>query len=383
MKKIILIILIICPLYLISQNCATGGRFLLGTDTQPCDPNPNVIVFEDDFNTWQLNSSKWTAVNGVVRDQNHVNERQWYTPNNIEVNNETLKLVVKKETLLNQCFSIWNGSAMQTLCQDFNYTSAEIDSKYKFGWGRYEIRCKIPKGYGFWPAFWTFGGSYLGQTYKNKIDVFEFWNESNNSLSQVVNTNVNFDFDQSGSPYYCSAKYTGPDYSTSFHIFAVQWTPFSIRWYVDNVCIRTINRYYQYINGRVFDCTTSVPCTVSMSKAFPSLVPSKIIANLAIECNNGDEPNSTTPFPSSFEIDYIRYYKPLPMSSDLTYSSIASVNLSDDFFNAIGGNTITLNNNFKLGDNKQLKVVARNTISLNNGFELGNNCDFEAVIDNR
>lgn len=104
---------------------------------------------------------------------------------------------------------------------------------------------------------------------------------------------------------------------------------------------------------------------------------------LQFQCNNENDPDNTTPFPSSFEIDYIRYYKQLPMTMDLTYRFIQQIDINDDCFNVIGGRNITLKDYFKLPDNKQLKVIARNSISLENGFEVGNNCNFEAVIDNR
>ncbi len=43
--------------------------------------------------------------------------------------------------------------------QYFDYTSGMIYSNYKFDYGMFEIKCKIPKGKGFWPAFWMAGAS--------------------------------------------------------------------------------------------------------------------------------------------------------------------------------------------------------------------------------
>ena len=384
MKKIIIIIATISFISKMYGQCNSVVGVISGTP--PCDNNPYVITFEDNFNNNELNLDYWIPTSGVVRDQRHESEKQWYTPNNIEVNNGVLKLKAKRENLYNQCFTIWNPdiNAMETLCQDFNYTSAQIDSKYKFSTGKFEIRCKIPKGKGFWPAFWTYGKR------SNEIDVFEFWNEKdwldnydNNLLSKRINTNIHYDFNNNNSADDCSHKYNGVDYSNSFHIFSAIWTKYSIEWYVDGDLIRT-EYLFRDILSRPLSCGLDGLREAIISKSFPRVNhPMQIIANLAIQCNNENDPDNTTPFPSSFEIDYIRYYKQLPMTMDLTYRFIQQIYISDDCFNVIGGRNITLKDYFKLSDNKQLKVIARNSISLENGFEVGNNCNFEAVIDNR
>jgi beta-glucanase (GH16 family) len=383
MKKVIIIIIYICFISKTHGQCNSVVGVISGTP--PCDNNPYVIVFEDNFYNNELDLNYWIPVNGVVRDQYHKHEQQWYTPNNIEVNNGVLKLKAKKEILLNQCFTLWNPdiNAMETLCQDFDYTSSEIDSKYKFSIGKFEIRCKIPKGKGFWPAFWTYG------KWSNEIDVFEFWNERDllgnydqSLLSRRINTNIHYDFNNNNSVYDCSYKYKGIDYSNSFHTFSVIWTKYSIEWYVDGDLIRT-EYLFRDILSRPLSCGLG-PRQAIISKSFPRVNnPMQIVANLAIQCNNGNNPDDTTPFPNSFDIDYIRYYKQLPMTIDVIYRFIHLVDISDDYFNVIGGRNITLKDYFKLPDNKQLKVIARNSVSLESGFEIGNNCNFEVTIDNR
>ena len=75
--------------------------------------------------------SNWSPITGVVRDADHDHEKQWYTPDNIEVNDGVLKLITRHEPLFNQSYWIWDPDqgAMVYYCEDFEYTSAEIDSR--------------------------------------------------------------------------------------------------------------------------------------------------------------------------------------------------------------------------------------------------------------
>ena len=54
-----------------------------------------------------------------------------------------------------------------------NYTSARLNSKYAFKYGRVDVSAKLPAESGTWPAIWTLGaninetGNYFGNTYGN------------------------------------------------------------------------------------------------------------------------------------------------------------------------------------------------------------------------
>src|SRR5690554_6387416 len=158
MKKTILLLSnLILTAILHGQVVCNGQQVVLLEDGE-CNYNPYTLVFEDNFDGGALDLTKWIPITGVVRDPSHNIEQQWYTPNNIEVSNGTLKLITKAETLNNQCSDLRINNRMQTLCQNFNYTSAEIDSKYKFEHGKFATRCKLINGRGYFPVFWTYGG---------------------------------------------------------------------------------------------------------------------------------------------------------------------------------------------------------------------------------
>ncbi|MEO0075699.1 MAG: glycoside hydrolase family 16 protein [candidate division WOR-3 bacterium] len=223
MKIFSVLLLTILITKIVSGQICDGQQVVLTQDGQ-CDYNPWVTVFEDNFDGNTLDLSKWTLpYQGVLRDFSHSKEKQWYantgnTPsvpitNNIEVSNGTLKLIARRESppIVGTYVSDYSTNPWTYTTTNFDYSSAEIDSKYKFGYGMYEIRCKIPKGKGFWPAFWMYGENANGVN--NEIDVFEFWDNSTNDHNMTVHYNGQM----------CLTDYNGPDYSQAFHTFTVIW----------------------------------------------------------------------------------------------------------------------------------------------------------------
>ena len=148
-------------------------------------PNFNSLVWFDEFNddgnyyTSEINSpeiSKWHHQIHPPNGHSWFNgEHQHYT-NRIEnssVSNGALRIKSKKETYT------YNGSTKE-------YSSARINSKFSFLYGRVDIRAKLPNSAGTWPAFWTLGdninefGNYFGDTYGDvgwpacgEIDIME------------------------------------------------------------------------------------------------------------------------------------------------------------------------------------------------------------------
>lgn len=285
-----------------------------------CDDRSWVLVFEDNFEADQLDTSKWQTAYNWGRTLVGDSEQQYYADSNVETNGGTAKLVARRETIHARAIPyLADGDTLRDAKPNkrtFDYTSGMLFSRQLFGYGRYEIRCKIPKGKGFWPAFWTFGGPGW-----NEIDVVEFWNEKTRSIStgfkrkydarkcsRIANLNAHYDYDGDGKSENCSTKHRGPDFSQSFHTFAVVWNRYVIEWYIDGKLKRRAHQYYTTW-GRPIDCRSlrpSLKCRIN--KTFPQQVPHHIIANLAIQARS-NSPDQSTPFPSSLEIDYIRYYK--------------------------------------------------------------------------
>lgn len=379
MKKLTVLLLTILTTKIVSGQICDGQQVVLTQDGQ-CDYNDYILEFEDNFDGNTLDLSKWVLpYQGVLRNLSHSLEKQWYantgnTPaipfsNNIEVSNGTLKITARKEStpIVGTYVSNFSTNPWTYTTESFDYSSAEIDSKYKFGYGKYEIRCKIPNGRGFWPAFWMYGVD--AGNINNEIDVFEFWDNSTSDHNMTVHYNGQM----------CLTDYNGPDYSQAFHTFTVIWNNNKIEWYVDGDLKRRSTKFYTIL-GQTVDCNgIQAFGQYILDKVFPK-DPMNIITNLALQTGTY-APDNNTPFPSSLEIDYIRYYKQIPCSGTLNYTEITQLNLSNEVYNLVIGTTITVGGNFTVQNGQQLELVARDEIVLLPGFSAEAGSNFVARID--
>lgn len=157
----------------------------------------------------------------------------------------------------------------------YKYTSGLITSRPSFSqtYGYFEMRARLPRGRGIWPAFWLLpadGG------WPPEIDVMESIGDP--SVAYVT-------------AHSKARKYEGvevrldPD---AFHTFAVAWDPKELTWFVDG---REVAR---------------APTPEDMHK------PMFVLANLAVGGNWPGKPDASTRFPARFVIDHIRAYRFVP-----------------------------------------------------------------------
>ena len=126
----------------------------------------NNLVWSDEFNgSGAVNSTNWFHQTQLPAGGSwYNNEVQHYTNRQINsfVNNGFLNIVAKRETFTNQ------GQTKQ-------FTSARLNSKFAFKYGRVEVRAKMPTGIGTWPAIWMLG--------KNIIEPGAFWTSTHGTVS--------------------------------------------------------------------------------------------------------------------------------------------------------------------------------------------------------
>jgi len=238
--------------------------------------------FGDEFNDIALDPTKWTTCywwvsNGGCTNSSNA-EQQWYTPANVIESDGTLKLRARQQT---------------TLAPDgktYEYTSGMISSgrdtsllstppKFQFKYGYMEMRAKLPKGTGLWPAFWTLPSS---QGWPPEIDAME----GRGDRPSDINVGV-YNKDATGKTVHGSVWINGlADYTADFHTFAVDWEPTYLDYYVDGV-----------LRIRVTD-PTRIPTE-----------PMYVLANLAVGGNWPGSPDASTPFPSDLEIDWIHVFE--------------------------------------------------------------------------
>lgn len=242
------------------------------------------VIWSDEFNLANgsaPDATKWsmeTAGNGFGN-----NELEYYTARseNAHIENGKLVITARKET-----FTGADGVVRQ-------YTSARMQTKAKFAqqYGRFEARIQLPGGgQGLWPAFWMLGDDIdrTGWPSCGEIDIME-----NVGLEpSTVHGSLHGPGYSGGHPLTgIFSLPQGRRFSAGLHVFAVEWEPTTIRFYVDNTLYET--QTPQSIPGKHW--------------AFDH--PFFLLLNLAVGGGWPGSPDATTVFPSSMLVDYVRVYE--------------------------------------------------------------------------
>ncbi len=239
------------------------------------------LVWADEFEKAGLpDSTKWGYDNGRGCPNNcgwGNNELQFYTAKrkeNARVENGHLIIEAKKETFENAA-----------------YTSARLVSKNKGDWkyGRFEVKAKLPAGRGMWPAIWMLPTywKYGGWPKSGEIDIMEnvgYWPDS---LLGTVHTEA-----YNGMIGTQKTKGTfRKDVSTEFHIYAIEWTPDEISFFVDD------EKYNNFKNDK------------SGIAAWPFDQDFHLLLNIAVGGNWGGKFGvDESIFPQQLVVDYVRVY---------------------------------------------------------------------------
>ncbi len=228
------------------------------------------LTFNDEFDGTALNTSKWKLdqLNGSNGElQEYMNDN---SHGNYNVSNGILNLTARKE--------YYNGK---------NYTSGAINTQNIFyqKYGYYEIRAKVPSGVGFWPAFWLLPNP---TGWPPEVDILEYLGRQPSTAYMILHWNGG----QS------QTYYNGPNFSYDYHVFGMNWQADKIVWYIDGV------------ERKRFTDTTKIP-NIAMY----------LVANLAVGGTWPYSPTSSTVFPSTYAIDYIRVWKYVNLPTSIINNS--------------------------------------------------------------
>ncbi len=175
------------------------------------------------------------------------------------------------------------------------YTSARINTRGKFeqARGRFEARLKLPSGQGLWPAFWLLGSNFasVGWPACGEIDIMEYRGQE----PRVVHGSLHGPGYSGGSALTAPFLLARGSFDEAFHVFAVDWDSSSITWSVDGIAYRTVERG---------DLPTGAPWVFDH--------PFFVILNVAVGGNYVGGPSTSTSFPQTMTIDYVRAYAAVP-----------------------------------------------------------------------
>ena len=239
------------------------------------------LSLDENFDGTSLDARLW---NDKLWFPGTVNkEMQLYRSENVAIKDGKLVLTAKKETRETG----WDGSS-PNLPKSLDYTSGVITSRDKFesGYGVYEARLKLPKGKGYFPAFWLKSHRMEGEAPPPppEIDIME---NLGHETTRTYHTYHYFGADKKAMHSPGNVK-GDVDYSADFHTFTVEWSPTTIRWFIDGVESR-----------KAF----TQPEFIWKDKMF-------IVLNVAVGSGWSGPPNENTQFPQSMEVDYVRVWKP-------------------------------------------------------------------------
>lgn len=367
-----------------TSGCNDFFSYYMGGDVgiDLCDNSDYDLVFEDEFNGDCLDESKWQLRPWGAGSFDGAQE--YNKLSNAVVSNGTLKIVAKRE--YTRARAIYYLPDDQILpdgnpnLRNFFYTSSNLWTKRKFLYGIFEARIKIPKGRGFLPSFWMYGGNKW-----NEIDIFEFWNVPGDGnynptkSASTINMNVHYDYEGDGVTNYCSEKHIGNDYSNDFHIYKLVWSKNKISWYVDGVKIRQYYSNYEdlYEDINPVECLL-FPHKIYLRRLIYPKEPMNLIIDLAID-NGDDAPDLHTVFPAEMEIDWVRCYQKIS-DEDVVINDMSDYHFDDYYANIITGRSVKFDCDFIIDSLTDLEIIGRNEIVLNPGFEAKKGSNVNASI---
>jgi beta-glucanase (GH16 family) len=233
------------------------------------------LAWKDEFTGTSLNTADWTFETGNGLDGWGNAEQQYYKKENTVVDGGYLTITAKKEAY-----------------EGFQYTSSRIKTQYNktFKYGRIDIRAKLPKGQGIWPALWMLGANI--ETVKwpacGEIDIMELVGGGPGKDNTTYGT---IHFDNDGTYANLTKEYTLPkgDLYDKFHVFSLVWEETKITWLVDDVEFH------------------SQEITSASRKEF--LEPFFLLFNVAVGGRWPGNPDATTSFPQKMMVDYVRVFQ--------------------------------------------------------------------------
>ena len=264
------------------------------------------LVWSDEFNSsGPVDSNKWHHQTQIPAGGSWFNnEVQHYTNRlvNSFVDAGALNIVAKRENFTDQNVTK-------------QFTSARLNSKFAFKYGRVDIRAKVPNGQGTWPALWLLGkninedGGFFDSNFGTtswpacgEIDIMEhgiFPGQPLNYIGAAIHT------PSSSGNTINKGGIQASDISQNYHIYSMNWSPNQISFLLDNVVFYTYNP------------------TIKNSSTWPFDADQYLIFNIAMGGFAGTIPANFNQ--TSMIIDYVRVYQNTATDTQSPTNFVASI----------------------------------------------------------
>ncbi|RTL59472.1 MAG: glycosyl hydrolase family protein [Sphingobacteriales bacterium] len=243
--------------------------------TTPATYPGMTMVWSDEFNANQVNTSDWTFENGNNNGWGN-NELEYYTGRLENVFQSAGNLIIE---------------ARQENFSGFAYTSTRMitKNKQKFKYGRIDIRAILPKGKGIWPALWMLGNNIdaVGWPACGEIDIMELLGQEPNKIYGTVHYGPTLATHASkGNSYVLSSG----SFDQQFHVYSLVWAQDSVKILVDDI---------EYLSANASNIGSSYPFNSDFFFIF----------NVAVGGGWPGSPDGTTSFPQRMIVDYVRVFQ--------------------------------------------------------------------------
>jgi beta-glucanase (GH16 family) len=277
-KSTLLLLILICSFYQIKAQSKSKHNHG-NSKTKKSKSNKLKLVWSDEFNYTGLpDSTKWGYDVGVGDWGWGNNEAQFYTKadiNNAVVGNGFLSIIARKEKF-----------------ESKEYTSARMITKGKKDWsfGRVEIRAKLPKGRGTWPAGWMLGSNIntVGWPQCGEVDILEHVGYDPDTIVGSIHSTAynHIKGTQKTKRIFIKNPYT------EFHVYGCEWDIEKLTFFLDGIPYLTVENEHK------------------TDKEWPFNNPMYVLLNVAVGGNWGGTMGiDESIFPVRMEVDYVRVFQ--------------------------------------------------------------------------
>lgn len=254
------------------------------------------LVWSDEFNyKGKPDSTKWGYDYGFIANR----EDQYYTDSlkNVRVEDGHLIIETHKEEIRNKDYKnpeLLKKSWMKYAAERKTaaYTSGRVTTQNLASWkyGRIEIRAKLPRGVGLWPAIWMLGDNRqeVGWPECGEIDIMEHVGFNPDSIFATIHTEA---YNHMKGTHKGKKIFIDKPYDT-FHVFALEWTPEKMEFLLNDMVYSQIENEQKTTAEWPFD------------QAF------YLIMNTAVGGMLGGKKGiDDSVFPQQMLVDYVRVYQ--------------------------------------------------------------------------
>lgn len=273
-KRMVLFLFCTSLLAFSAVSCTAGS----GSKSGGKEPEkPWKLVWNDEFdgpNGTAVDSSKWKSETGNNGGWGNA-ELEYYTDSVNNCYQENGNLIIK---------------AIKEEKEGYDYTSARIitQGKFDFKYGKIEMKAKLPRGNGIWPAFWMLGSSFdtAGWPKCGEIDIMEHIGKMPSKVHGTLHA-----MGYSGNAGITDSIKSKTSLYDNYHTYTLEWNEKGLKWYFDG------KRYHE-VDKEEID-----------SGIWPFDDKFFILLNLAVGGYWPGYPDESSQFPQTYTIDYVRVYQ--------------------------------------------------------------------------